>query len=65
MVELTVRTDLIRAQIRGTSLIWQYLIFFFFFGILIGIEDQKQFTFTKNSDLSFALGLYELSHSQS
>lgn len=63
MVELTVRTDLIRAQIRGTSLIWQYL--FFFFGILIGIEDQKQFTFTKNSDLSFALGLYELSHSQS
>ena len=57
MVELTVRTDLIRAQIHGTSLIWQYL-FFFFFGILIGIEDQKQFTFTKNSDLSFALGLY-------
>ena len=59
MVELTVRTDLIRAQIRGTSLIWQYLsLFFFFFGILIGKEDQKQFTFTKNSDLSFALGVY-------
>lgn len=29
---------------------------FFFFCILIGKEDQKQFTFMKNSDLSFALG---------
>lgn len=26
MVELTVRTDLIRTQIHGTSLIWQYLL---------------------------------------
>lgn len=29
---------------------------FFFFCILIGKEDQKQFTFMKNSDLGFALG---------